>query len=138
MSPGSKTEREVMVRLTCDADVAVAVLETRRQCQEIGFNPRITAAVGTAVSELARNILAYAGEGQVTLRALRTAARRGVELCAEDEGPGIDDLELALTDHYSTGKTLGLGLPGVRRLMDQFEIHSAPGQGTRVIARKWK
>lgn len=138
MSPEPKTEQEVTVGVASDGDVATVVMEARRQSREIGFDASTTSRVATAASELARNIVAYAGDGRLTLRIVREGARCGIEICADDHGPGIDDLDLALSDHYSTGKTLGLGLPGVRRLMDQFEIDSAPGEGTRVKVCKWK
>ncbi len=90
----------------------------------------------TTVSELARNILKYAGRGTIRLSCYGELGTEGIEIQAEDRGPGIADVEAAMRDHYSTSGTLGLGLPGVRRMMDSFTIDSAPGRGTRVTVRK--
>lgn len=92
----------------------------------------------TAASELARNMLAYAGGGNVLIEQTSSSVAKGVRICFKDTGPGIADLNLALTDGFSTGNSLGLGLPGARRLVDEFEIHTAPGKGTQVIVTKWK
>ena len=94
--------------------------------------------IATAVSEIARNIVTYATQGEVTLSEVSAGSRRGVQVLARDEGPGIADIELAMRDGYSTGKSLGLGLPGARRLMDEFEIVSVVGKGTTITMRKWK
>ncbi len=84
-----------------------------------------------------RNILKYAGSGEIRLRRVTGADGRGVEIEAIDQGPGIADCEEAMNDHFSSGGTLGLGLPGVKRMMDEFSLESTPGEGTRVTARKW-
>jgi serine/threonine-protein kinase RsbT len=89
------------------------------------------------VSELARNILKYADVGDIVLLPRSGVLKSGIEIRAEDHGPGIGDVELALKDSFTTGRSLGLGLPGVRRLMDEFDIASSPGEGTRVTIRKW-
>jgi serine/threonine-protein kinase RsbT len=128
---------EHRIRIRSDNDVAVAVMQARQQSAAIGFDVSASCRIATAVSELARNILKYAEQGDIVLRACAGAARTGLEVRAEDRGPGIADVELALRDSFSTGRTLGLGLPGVRRLMDEFLIDSRPGEGTRVTARKW-
>src|SRR6266478_5024650 len=91
-----------------------------------------------AISELARNIVTYAKRGEITLSALAESGRRGIRIVASDQGPGIADIRQALRDGFSTSGSFGLGLPGVRRLMDEFEISSAPGQGTRVMVKKWR
>jgi serine/threonine-protein kinase RsbT len=91
----------------------------------------------TAVSELGRNILMYAGEGEVVVTTIDGSERRGIVVVARDQGPGIHDLQKAMLDGYSTSGSLGLGLPGVRRLMDEFAIESAPGRGTTVTAKRW-
>src|SRR5262245_53445005 len=94
--------------------------------------------LATAISEIARNITTYAGSGEVVIEVVRDAdGRRGVRVIARDEGPGIEDLDRALTDGYTTGGGLGLGLPGARRLVDEFEIQTTPGQGTTVTLVKW-
>ena len=115
----------------------MAVMQARQQSQALGFDSSSCCRIATAVSELARNIIKYADEGDVVVRGCTENFRSGIEVCVEDRGPGISDVELALKDRYSTGRTLGLGLPGVRRLMDEFDIQSSPGEGTRVTIRKW-
>jgi serine/threonine-protein kinase RsbT len=92
----------------------------------------------TAASELARNTLDHGGGGTVRLEAINSEMRRGLRLTFEDQGPGIPDVELALTDGYSTGNGLGLGLSGARRLSNEFEIFSSVGAGTRVTITRWK
>ena len=93
--------------------------------------------LATAISEIARNITTYAGEGEVALRVRRDGARHGIEVEATDEGPGIANVELAMQDGYTTGNGLGLGLPGTRRLVDDFELETTPGAGTRIRMVKW-
>ncbi len=120
-----------------EMDVARAALRASVVGKELGFDAVNCAKFATAVSELARNILKYAGKGEVRLTPL-DGSRPGLEVMAIDRGPGIADTAAALSDHYSSGGTLGLGLPGVRRLMDEFELDSVVGEGTRVVARKWR
>lgn len=115
-----------------------AVLRAGQTAAALGFNVVGQSGVATAVSELARNIVKYAGRGCLTVSPLGGPGPIGIEIVALDEGPGIEDVTRAMADHFSTGGTLGMGLPGVRRLMDEFTIDSAPGQGTRITARKWK
>lgn len=91
----------------------------------------------TAASELARNTLVYGGGGTVEVDQVENGHRRGIRIVFADHGPGIDDLELAFTDGYTTGSGLGLGLSGARRLVDEFEIDTAPGQGTSITVTKW-
>jgi serine/threonine-protein kinase RsbT len=92
----------------------------------------------TAASELARNTLSYGGGGTLRLEAVQEGIRRGLRLTFEDEGPGIPDLALALTDGYTTGTGMGLGLSGSRRLVNEFDLWSEPGKGTRVTVTRWK
>jgi serine/threonine-protein kinase RsbT len=92
----------------------------------------------TAASEIARNTLDYGGGGTLTIEELRDGIRQGVRLIFEDQGPGITDVDRAMTDGYTSGTGMGLGLGGTKRLVDQFEIESTPGQGTRVAITKWK
>ena len=94
--------------------------------------------IATAVSELARNILKYASAGEIRLRQVEGPSGRGVEIETVDRGPGIEDVEAAMRDHFSSGGTLGLGLPGVRRMMDELSLESTPGEGTCVTAVKWR
>ena len=98
---------------------------------------RRTLTLGAGVAELGRNILTYAGSGEIVLRPAHAGSRRGISVVARDRGPGIPDVPLALQDGYSTSNSLGLGLPGTRRLMDEFAIDSAVGRGTTVTAKKW-
>ena len=103
----------------------------------LGFSSTDLTLLATAISEVARNITTYAGEGEVALRVLHNSGREGIEVVATDAGPGIEDVELAMQDGYTTGNSLGLGLPGTRRLVDEFELRSAPGAGTTVRLVKW-
>ena len=96
-----------------------------------------TAALATVVSELTANVVKYARSGVVTVRTVHARGQPGIEVVVEDQGPGIPDLDFAMRDHASTGGTLGLGLPGTRRLVDEFEITTRPGEGTRVRIVKW-
>jgi serine/threonine-protein kinase RsbT len=120
-----------------EMDASRSVLESTLYCREAGFAEAPGQMIATSVSELARNILKYAGTGEIRLRRVNRMGRRGVEIEAIDHGPGIADCEAAMQDHFSSGGTLGLGLPAVKRMMDEFSLESAPGQGTRVTACKW-
>ncbi len=124
-----------------EIDIASASRIARTAAEHLGFSRTAAYQIATAAAELASNLLLHAGGGQlgVITRPAPPAvgARLELELCAFDQGPGIADLALALTEGYSTGGGLGCGLPGVRRLMDQFVIESNPGQGTSVKAVKW-
>src|SRR2546428_12628183 len=128
---------EVRLPIDCDTHIVAA----RRNGQELagycGFPSTDQVVVSTAISELARNIVRYAARGEITLRLVEDGGRRGVEVLAADAGPGILDVALAMHDGFSTSGSLGLGLPGVRRLMDEFEISSEFGKGTTGTARKW-
>lgn len=121
-----------------EADVYAAAGLAREMAHKIGFGSADVARIEIVVRELALNIVRYAGSGEIHIREVTAERRRGLEVEAVDQGPGIADVELALQDGYSTGgKGLGSGLPAVRRLMDTFEIETAPGQGTRVRATRW-
>ena len=128
----------VPIMIASDSDVVLSSVAAGRTAREAELGPTGNQMFATAVSELARNIVKYAGTGSVVVREVRDGPRVGVEATAEDAGPGIADIELALTDHFSSGGTLGLGLPGVRRMVDDFEIDSEPGRGTRITIRKWR
>jgi serine/threonine-protein kinase RsbT len=128
---------ETRLAVADEADLTQVVMHVGRLAQEIGFDARDKSLLMTAVSELARNILKYATKGTCVTACVQGPRGPGIEVLAVDRGPGIADLEQALQDHFSTSGTLGLGLPGVRRMMDEFEIASAPGQGTTVTIRKW-
>jgi serine/threonine-protein kinase RsbT len=120
-----------------EIDASRTVLESALYSREAGFDETPSRMIATAVSELVRNILKYAGTGEIRLRRVKGVGSRGIEIEAIDQGPGIPDCEAALQDHFRTGGSLGLGLPGVKRLMDEFSLESTPGEGTRVTARKW-
>ncbi len=105
--------------------------------KELGFSPTDLTVIATALSELARNIVEYARSGEIILSRVKYGGRCGLVIIARDHGPGIADIERAMQDGYSTGKGLGLGLPGTKRLMDEFEITSSVGQGTTVRVTKW-
>ena len=118
-------------------DVVAIRQSVRQRAVELGFSLVDQTKIVTAASELARNTLQYGGGGRVTIDAVEDFGRRGIRLTFEDEGPGIPDVELAMKDGYTTGGGLGLGLPGARRLVDDFNIETAPGVGTTVTLVKW-
>jgi serine/threonine-protein kinase RsbT len=118
-------------------DVVIARNASREVARRQGLPVPAVEAVATAVSEVARNIVVHAGAGEVAVEAVADGGRRGVRVVARDDAPGIEDVERALQDGYSTGKGLGLGLPSARRLMDEFALDSAAGRGTTVTMTKW-
>jgi serine/threonine-protein kinase RsbT len=126
------------VAIRADVDIISARQRGRDLGVELGFPKTDLALIATAISELARNILTYAGQGEIEVSVEDSDSRRGLVIVARDRGPGIPDIGLALQDGYSTSRSLGIGLPGVRRLMDDFEITSEPGSGTVVRAAKWR
>jgi serine/threonine-protein kinase RsbT len=119
-------------------DIVVVRQVVRLRAVEIGFNLVEQTKIVTAASELARNTINHGGGGVARLQSLRNGGRAGLRLTFEDKGPGIPDVELALKDGYTTGGGLGLGLSGARRLSNEFEIQSRPGEGTRVSITRWK
>lgn len=132
------SSREFRVAINSDQDIVIARQKGRALAMEMGFSPVDATFLATAISELARNIVAYAGKGEITLLAIREPQRQGISIVASDNGPGIHDIQQALRDGFSTSGSLGLGLPGVRRLMDEFEIKSKPVYGTTVMVKKWR
>ncbi len=128
---------EVRVPIGSDTDIVAVRQNGRDVASQCGFLSTDLAVVATAVSELARNIVRYAARGEIVLRLVDDSGKRGVEVLAADAGPGIPDVALAMREGFSTSGGLGLGLPGVRRIMDEFEIRSVLGRGTTVTARKW-
>ena len=135
--PQHETAGAVHVRIHDDADVAAARAGARSLASREGLPETAVEALATAVSEVARNIVVHAGDGEVVLARLAEPARRGVVVSARDTGPGIADVEQALQDGYSTKGGLGCGLSGARRLVDEFEITSEAGGGTTVVLRKF-
>jgi serine/threonine-protein kinase RsbT len=128
---------DTRVPVKSDVDIVVARQEGRALAARLGLSARDVTLVATAISEVARNILLYAKQGEIILRMVEHDDERGLVVIARDDGPGIPDITLALQDGYSTSKGLGLGLPGARRLMDEFEIVSEVGKGTTVTMKKW-
>jgi serine/threonine-protein kinase RsbT len=126
------------VAVSRDADIVTARQLGRELAAKAGFTGSDLTLIATAISEVARNIISYAQNGEILLHLADKDGRRGLQVVAQDQGPGIADIEQAMQDGYSTGKSLGLGLPGARRLMDEFEIQSEIGQGTTIIMRKWR
>jgi serine/threonine-protein kinase RsbT len=119
-------------------DVVLVRQAVRQRAVELGFSIVDQTKIVTAASELARNTLDYGGGGQCLVEIVDSGVRRGLRMTFDDQGPGIPNIELALTDGYTTGKGLGMGLSGSRRLMNEFQIVSEPGKGTRVTVTKWK
>ncbi len=128
---------EVHITIDSGADIVTARQEGRRLAAEVGFSGSDLTIIATAISELARNIVEYAHDGEIILALVRDEDRKGIRVEARDGGPGIANIELAMQDGYSTGRGLGLGLPGTRRLMDEFRINSKIGVATTVTAIKW-
>ena len=130
--------RECVIKIESHSDVVVARRKGRSMATEIGFDPRDLTRITAAISELAGNIIAYSKRGEIILTTMDQEGRQGIAVVGRDDGPGILDVSQAMRDGFSTSGRLGLGLPGVRRLMDEFEILSEPGRGTAVTAKKWK
>ena len=131
-------EAESRIAIESDADVVTARQRARALAVGLDMPSTDQTLLATAISEVARNITAYAVRGEVLLELVRDShGRRGIRVVARDEGPGIADLERALTDGYTTGGGLGLGLPGARRLVDEFDIQSGPTEGTTVTLIMW-
>jgi len=129
---------ERRVPIDRDVDIVTARQLGRELAAEAGFTGSDLTLIATAISEVARNIVVYAERGEIRLGRTDRNGREGIEVVAADEGPGIPDIQQAMQDGFSTGRSLGLGLPGARRLMDEFEIVSEVGKGTVVTMRKWR
>ncbi len=129
---------ESVIPIESDADVVTARQRAREMAGELELTTTDQTLLATAISEVARNITTYAKRGEVLLSVIRDdGGRKGIQVIARDEGPGIENLDLALRDGYTSGSGLGLGLPGARRLVDDFDIETAPGQGTKVTLVMW-
>jgi serine/threonine-protein kinase RsbT len=126
------------VAIKTEGDIVAARRTVRDAAVKAGFGITDVTRIVTAASELARNVFKYAGEGVMHWQHLEASGRTGLELRFVDHGPGIADIQLALQEGYSSGAGLGLGLPGAKRLMDELEIQSAPGQGTTITVKKWR
>jgi serine/threonine-protein kinase RsbT len=129
--------QDILVAIRSDTDIVSARQQGRSLAAAIGFTATDATLIATAISELARNIVMYAGQGEVMLQTVEASQRKGIVISARDRGPGIRSLENVLRDGYSTSGGLGLGLPGVKRLMDEFAIESELRRGTTVTVKKW-
>jgi len=129
---------ETVVPITTDTDVVVARQKGRELAAELGFVSTDSTLLATAISELARNIVRYAKHGEIVIAPIQSGDRVGITVVARDKGPGIASILLAMQDGYSTSGGLGLGLPGVNRLMDEFHLASDANVGTTVTIKKWK
>lgn len=129
---------EIQIAIRVDTDIVAARQSGRALAVKLGFSNTDATLIATAISELARNIIRYAIEGEIILSTVQKGGNFGIVVVARDKGPGIVNIEQAMIMGYSTSGSLGMGLPGVNRLMDEFEIDSRPGSGTRVMIKKWK
>jgi serine/threonine-protein kinase RsbT len=134
---GEAVATEARVLVETDRDIVTARQQGRVMAAQLGFSPGTATLIATAISELARNMLLYASHGEVTMRTIENNGSRGITVEARDDGPGIPQPQRALEDGYSTSGRLGLGLPGVKRLMDEFKLETSPGRGTRIVVHKW-
>ena len=119
------------------SDNAQVVYSARKILAGMNFGETEQYLIASAVSELSTNIIRYALKGKITLRVIHSGDRTGFEVNAQDQGPGIGNMDMAMKENYSSGNGLGLGLPSVKRIMDEFQIQSTPGVGTRITAIKW-
>ena len=131
-------EGEIRVSVKTDADLVIARAEGRAMAQRLGFRRPDPTLIATAISELARNLVMHVGHGEIIMRPIVEDRRSGVLVIVRDEGPGIADVDAALRLGHASRGGLGLGLPGARRLMDEFEVDSRTGEGTTVTMRKWR
>jgi serine/threonine-protein kinase RsbT len=129
---------EIRVSIESDQDIVAARQKGRSLAAALRFSPGDATRVATAISELARNIVAYARRGEIRLKRIEGSGRQGIQVIAQDEGPGVSDVQQALRDGFSTSGSLGLGLPGVMRLVDEFHIVSEQDHGTTVTIKKWR
>lgn len=134
---GATVAADFVVDVTNSDDIVTARQAGHELARQVGFSLTDVTMIATAISEIARNITSYAGRGEVRVGIQYRDGRQALVVRAEDDGPGIVDIERALEDGYSTGRGLGLGLPGARRLMDRLVVESSPGKGTIVEMWKW-
>jgi len=129
---------EIVVPIKVDADIVAARQEGRALAAQVGFSGSDQVLIATAISEAARNILQYARSGEIILDHIKNGEKEGILIIARDEGPGIKDIRRVMEDGYSSSGGLGLGLPGIKRLMSEMYIQSTPGRGTTLTMKKWK
>jgi serine/threonine-protein kinase RsbT len=137
MKQNEARQAERQIRIASDVDIVEARQAARLMAAELGFEGADLVIIATAVSEVARNIVEYAKPGEVWIAPAANGFRKGLQVVAIDRGPGIPDVSQAMEDGFSSGRGLGIGLPGSRRLMDDFEIDSKVGRGTKITMRKW-
>lgn len=130
--------KESVLPINSDSDIVAARQRGREVASLLGFTQTDATLIATAISELARNIVTYAKQGEIVIRNVQLGDRMGIVVVARDNGPGIANISQAMQDGFSTSGSLGLGLPGVKRLMDEFDIVSDPKSGTTVTIKKWK
>jgi len=128
---------DIIISIVSEADIVAARQKGRALGAQLGFSSSDQTVIATAISEVARNIVIYARQGEIILKTVLQNNRNGIEIIARDRGPGIPDIARALQDGYSTSKSLGLGLPGAKRMMDEFDIVSKVGKGTTITMKKW-
>ena len=133
----STFNEEFYVAVKSAADIVVARQKGRALAIQLGFNGSDPTVIAAAISEVARNIVNHAIQGEIVLSAVHKTGKPGIQVVARDQGPGIADVQRAMQYGYSTNKGMGVGLPGAKWLMDEFEIQSQVGKGTRVTMRKW-
>lgn len=134
-------ETETVTEINSSVDIVTARQRGRTLALELGFNGADVTLIAAAISEVARNIVDHAKKGEVVMSSVQSAAnggRRGIQIIARDDGPGIRDVAQAMQYGYSTRKGLGVGLPGAKWLMDEFDIASTVGRGTTITMKKWK
>lgn len=130
-------DNKISIPINSELDIVIARQKGREAAKEFGFAGLDQALIATAISELTRNIITYAQKGVLILEHVNNRGKNGILVTSQDDGPGIENIDFAMQDGYSTTKSLGMGLPGVRRLMDDFEIQSTLGKGTTIFATKW-
>ena len=128
---------DVCVAIEREADIVAARQKGRELARALGFSSTDQTIIALAISEITRNIISYAWRGDVTMSRVENSGRRCIRIVAQDQGPGIADIELAMRDGYSSGRSLGVGLPGTKRVMDEFDLASTVGQGTTITMTKW-
>ena len=129
---------EIRIPVKSDVDVVAARQKGRELAGSLGFSSGDQVLIATSISELARNIVSYAKTGEIILQTAEHRGSPGIVVIARDRGPGIEDPDLALKEGYSTSRSMGMGLPGVKRLMDEFDLATETGRGTTVTVKKWK
>ena len=129
---------EIRIEVSSDADMVPARQKGRELADQLGFSRTDATLIATAISEVARNIIVHVGAGEIIISASREQGRECITVVARDSGPGIADVTAAMRDGESQEGSLGLGLPGSRRLMDEFSIESEVGRGTTITMKKWK